>query len=89
MEPEEYTKILQRHVELSAFQNPDDWSEGIEYPQHAAETLGRQLVKEWYLNDRLDDDADSGAEKFYLGGSRFASTMVFTKSVPKVCLPLF
>ena len=89
MEPEEYTKRLQGHVELSAFQNPDDWPEGIEDAQHAAETLGRQLVKEWYQNDRLDDDADSGAEKFCLGGGRFASTMVFTNSVPKVCLPLF
>ena len=89
IEPEEYIKVLQGHTKLSAFQNPDDWPEGIERAQDAAETLGRQLVKEWYLNDKPDDDADSGAEKFCLGGGRFASTMVFTQSVPKVCLPLF
>lgn len=89
MDPRSYFKALHAHVETGAFRNPDDWPGGVETARDTARTLGRQLVKEWYRKDRPDDDADSGAEKFCLGGGGFGSTMSFTRSVPKVCLPLF
>lgn len=89
MDPRGYFKALHAHVEAGAFRNPDDWPGGVETARDTARTLGRQLVKEWYRKDRPDDDADGGAEKFCLGGGGFGSTMSFTRSVPKVCLPLF
>lgn len=91
MEPKAYFEALHSCVEISAFQDPKDWPEGtgIDEAREIAKTLGRQLAKQWYERDRPDDDVDEGADKFSLGGGGFASTMMFTRSVPKVCLPLF
>lgn len=91
MEPIEYFKALHGCVELSAFRFPEDWpdSDGVDGARDAAKSLGLQLVRQWYERDRPDDSAEEGAEKFSLGGGGFASTMMFTRSVPKVCLPLF
>lgn len=89
MEPEAYFRALHDYVEQGAFRNPADWPEGIESAIHAAKDIGSQLVQHWYKNDRPEEDAIAGAQKFCLGGGGFASTMVFTRSVPKVSLPLF
>lgn len=89
MEPGAYFSALHEYVEQSAFRNDDDWPEGLEGARNAAIELGSQLVRQWYERDRPDDNVRDGIEKFCLGGGGFASTMVFTRSVPKVCLPLF
>lgn len=89
MEPRAYFKALHGFVDSRAFQRSGDWPEGADEARNVAQALGAQLVRQWYATERPDDDADDGAEKFCLGGGGFASTMTFTRSVPKVCLPLF
>lgn len=89
MEPHAYFNALHEYIEQSAFRNPDDWPEGVETARNVVKDLGSQLVQHWYEKDRPDDYVEDGIEKFCLGGGGFASTMMFTRSIPKVCLPLF
>lgn len=89
MDPKAYFKALHNYVEFGAFRNPRDWPEDLDASRNVARELGSQLVRHWYNNDRPGDDVEEGIEKFCLGGGGFASTMTFTRSVPKVCLPLF
>lgn len=89
MQPEAYFSALHEHVERAAFRNSHDWPEGRDKAMEIAKSLGGQLVRRWYETERPEEDAEKGVEKFDLGGGGFASTTVFARSVPKVCLPLF
>jgi hypothetical protein len=89
MEPKAYFKALHDYVEQGAFRNPDDWPEGVDTARNVAKELGSQLVRHWYEKDRPDESVEDGVEKFCLGGGGFASTTMFTRSIPMVCLPLF
>lgn len=73
----------------SSTQLPNDWPEGMDRARHAVTEIGSQLVRNWYLTARPERDAEEGVRKFRLGGGGFGSTIVFKRSVPKVCLPLF
>lgn len=88
LDPQAYFKTLHKHVIESAFCDSEDWPEGLEESREVTKSLGQQLVRGWYKNHRPDDDPDDGAEKFGLGGGGFAATIAFTRSVPKICLPL-
>lgn len=85
-EPRAYYAALHEHVEPHAFRAPTEWSDeqiGL------CREIGRQLVRQW-LSMRPDKPPPTPEEidRFALGGGGFASTMLFARSVPKVCLPL-
>lgn len=89
MDPDAYFLALHNHVERAAFRNADDWPEGLESAEATTRAIGSQLVRRWLEKDSSPEVVAKGIKKFELGGGGFASTTVFTRSVPKVCLPLF
>lgn len=81
----EYFKELHEHVAPYAFREAGSWSaEEIAF----CENVGRQLVGRWL---RLKKEREPTADEigvFALGGGGFGSTLAFSRSIPKVCLPL-
>lgn len=55
----------------------------------ACREIGRQLVLKWLIRKDGSTPQDEDVERFALGGGGFASTTVFSRSVPKVCMPIF
>ena len=85
VDPANYYTALHNHVEGYAFRPSEDWSsEEIA----ACADIGRQLVREWLRRDNGSALDEAKASRFALGGGGFASTVAFSRSVPKVCLPL-
>lgn len=81
----DYFKELHEHVECYAFREAANWlADEIEF----CESVGRQLVGRWLglKNGRAPTAEEIGV--FALGGGRFGSTLAFSRSIPKVCLPL-
>ena len=85
MESEDYSTGLHQHVEPFAFRLSEDWA--VEEIGICKE-IGAQLVRHWLSKDSTEPPLDEMVDRFALGGGRFASTVVFSRSVPKVCLPL-
>lgn len=84
MDPDAYFVALHDYVAPYAF-NPDDgWSEE---EVRICETLGAQLVRVWRSRENKTPSTEA-EQRFALGGGGFASTVLFSRSVPKVCLPL-
>ncbi len=85
MELAEYYVSLHDHIHGYAFRPGDDWSsEEIT----ACADIGSQLVREWLRRDNGAAFDEAKVSRFALGGGGFASTVAFSRSVPKVCLPL-
>jgi hypothetical protein len=83
--PDAYFEALHRHVKPYAFSVGEDWtSEEID----ACREIGVQLANRWLSHGASEPPTPERIELFALGGGRFASTVIFSRSVPKVCLPL-
>lgn len=83
--PEDYFAALHRHVKPYAFAAGEDWTDDeVEF----CRTIGAQLTGQWLSQGTTQPPKAERVELFALGGGRFASTIVFSRSVPKVCLPL-
>jgi hypothetical protein len=87
MEPDGYFDELHAHVEPFAFMSVADWT-WTPAEIEVCERIGAQLVERW-ISKRTGRPAPTDkVALFALGGGRFASTVLFSRSVPKVCLPL-
>lgn len=85
VEPDTFYADLHQHVRPFAFRRPDDWTASeIEF----CENIGGQLVRTWLQQSSVTEPSAEKVARFALGGGRFASTVAFSRSVPKVCLPL-
>jgi len=84
MEAEAYFEALHDYVAPFAFNPSDGWSEE---EVRICETLGEQLVSAWRSREGKASSREA-VQLFALGGGGFASTILFSRSVPKVCLPL-
>ncbi len=84
LSPDEYFKSLHQHVQPLAFMPKANWSSEEE---QFCESIGAQLVARWLTLNGAEASAENIA-RFALGGGGFASTVLFSRSVPKVCLPL-
>jgi hypothetical protein len=89
MELKEYFEKLHNHVVPGAFRNPSDWPEGFDQARSAVKDIGSQLVRHQCGTEMSREDVEAKVKKFALGGGGFGSTMMFKRSVPKSCLPLF
>lgn len=85
MSPNSYSVELHRHVEPFAFSISEDWTAD---EIRICEEIGEQLVGRWLSQRSTEPPSIDKIKLFALGGGRFASTVVFSRSVPKVCLPL-
>jgi len=83
--PEEYYSALHNHVKPLAFGITDDWTEEETV---FCESVGDQLARNWLKGRIAPEELANKASLFALGAGRFASTVIFSRSVPKVCLPL-
>lgn len=85
MDAAEYYQSLHEFVDSLAFRVPGYWlPEEIEL----CEAMGAQLVRHWLRDKDKQEPSDEKVKKYSLGGGGFASTILFSRSVPKVCLPL-
>lgn len=50
--------------------------------------IGAQLVWQWLERKHGCKPQDVDVKRFCLGGGGFASTTVFARSIPKVCMPI-
>lgn len=82
--PDAYFKSLHQHVQPLAFMPEGNWSDE---ERDVCRKIGEQLVTRW-LKQKGDDPSDEAIARFSLGGGGFASTILFSRSIPKVCLPL-
>lgn len=55
----------------------------------ACREIGRQLVSDWLTKKNGAPPREEDVRRFALGGGGFASTTVFARSIPKVCMPIF
>ncbi|NTG08836.1 hypothetical protein G6L25_16875 [Agrobacterium rhizogenes] len=85
MKPDEYYQALHAYVEPRAFCVPNLWSQE---EIALCEDIGGQLVRHWLTKKDGEQPSEDKVKKYSLGGGRFASTVLFSRSVPKVCLPL-
>lgn len=83
LEHEEYFEKMHEYVEPFAF-NGMYWSES---EVALCEKIGEMLVFNWLSNGRPRIELEDKIKKFRLGGGNFASTVAFSRSIPKVCLP--
>lgn len=83
--PPRYFDELHAYVQPFAFSVGEDWT----YDEiGTCKEIGTQLVRNWLLRGSAKLPPAKKVERFALGGGGFASTVVFSRSVPKVCLPL-
>lgn len=85
MDPNDYYVGLHDHVKAYAFELGGDWS--AEEVATCAD-IGGQLVRQWHLRENGEEASEETVARFALGGGGFASMVAFSRSVPKVCLPL-
>ena len=84
MSSKDYFKELHQYVEPFAFSMNEDWTvEEI----HICEEIGTQLIFRWLSQNLAEQPTAEKVRRFARGGGGFASTVVFSRSVPKVCLP--
>lgn len=69
-----------------AFRNPNSSTAG---DLDICAIIGGQLVIEWQTHTKKRVPTPKTVKLFELGGGRFASTTLFSRSIPKVTLPLF
>jgi len=82
---DDYFNELHQHVAPHAFREINNWSlEEIEF----CKDIGRQLVGRWLELKRKRKPTADEINVFALGGGGFGSTLAFSRSIPKVCLPL-
>lgn len=86
IEPEQYFIKLHRFINSLAFR---DKPISAKDDEKICAALGAQLVKHWKERTDGKPPTDEVVRRFELGGGRFASTTVFSRSLPKVTLPLF
>jgi len=84
-DPKHYFADLHEHVDPFAFRFQEDWTND---EIRICEMLGEQLVRRWLLYKSGEPPSEDEVARFALGGGRFSSTVLFSRSVPKVCLPL-
>jgi hypothetical protein len=85
MSTEDYFLALHRHVRPWAFSVGEDWTaDDIQL----CGILGEQLVHRWLSRCSTGSPPTERVKRFALGAGGFASTVLFSRSVPKVCLPL-
>lgn len=85
MEQCDYFKELHNHIAPYAFREAGNWSaEEIAF----SEDIGRQLVGRWLHLKKGREPTGDEIGVFALGGGGFASMLAFSRSIPKVCLPL-
>lgn len=82
---EEYFKALHDYTNPLAFEGNSEWSES---ERQFCREAGSQLVKQWLQKETGVSPSPEKVARFALGGGGFASTTLFARSVPKVCLPL-
>jgi hypothetical protein len=82
---EDYYEALHDCVIPQVFKSDNDWTPE---EQQACEAIGSQLVERWLNRGTGRQATTEQISRFALGGGRFASTTLFSRSVPKVCLPL-
>lgn len=85
MELSHYYDTLHDYVDSYAFRPQADWSSD---EIAACENIGRQLVRAWLKQDGSAAPDEDKVSRFALGGGGFASMVAFSRSIPKVCLPL-
>ena len=85
VDPDQYFANLHEHVDPFAFRFRDDWTTD---EVRICEQLGEQLVRSWLHYQSGKPPSDEKVARFALGGGRFSSTVLFSSSIPKVCLPL-
>jgi len=85
IEPEQYFHALHDHVSPLAFRIKEDWT-NVE--KEFCRDAGGQLARNWLQERTPEEDLEAKAARFALGGGQFASTVIFSRSIPKVCLPL-
>lgn len=86
--PKEFQNWLVEFVEPLAFRDDSRlWVGRQREAQNICEELGRQLIDRYSIAYQKTWEADVKA-RFALGASRFASTVGFPNSTPKVCLPV-
>ncbi|WP_394654043.1 hypothetical protein [uncultured Sphingomonas sp.] len=85
MAQSEYFKELHEHVAPYAFREAANWSaDEIAF----CEDVGHQLVGRWLRLKKGREPTVEEVGVFALGGGRFGSMLAFSRSIPKVCLPL-
>lgn len=80
-----YYKALHSFVRPLAFGTNNEWNQD---EIKVCEEIGEQLVHRWLLEKDGKAPTKESVQRYALGGGGFASTIVFSRSVPKVCLPL-
>lgn len=83
--PTEYFEALHGHTVARAFEPAHDWTDR---ERHFCREAGSQLVTQWLRRKAGSEPDEVSIARFALGGGGFASTTLFPRSVPKVCLPL-
>lgn len=85
MPADDYYGALHDFVRSFAFSASGYWSPD---EIRICEELGGQLVDRWLTQKDGKPPSKEKIQRYALGGGRFASTVLFSRSVPKVCLPL-
>ncbi len=85
IEPDRYYQALHDHVRPLAFRIQEDWTDT---EKELCQDVGSQLARNWLRERTTQEDLEAKVAQFALGGGRFASTVIFSRSIPKVCLPL-
>ena len=84
-----YFSELHNYVRPKALVNCSDWPQDEYDHKNNIEDLCYQLIDGWLFRKNGTKPTPDMIDRYLLGGGNFASTTVFSKSVPKVCLPLF
>ncbi|GGJ52795.1 hypothetical protein [Sphingopyxis bauzanensis] len=79
-----YFEALHKYTIPHAFDPFQDWSPA---ERDLCREIGSQLVAAWLGKKNGIVPSTAELDRFALGGSGFASTTLFARSVPKVCLP--
>jgi hypothetical protein len=85
LEVEEFYRKLHDFVRPTALIAAFKWEDK---EHEACKTIGKQLVEQWIQRKTSSTPDQLEVDRYCLGGGGFASTTLFTRSVPKVCLPL-
>jgi len=80
---DDYFQELHKYIDPLCFKQQDSKL------RDACEDIGSQLITHWLTKKYGKSPSRGEINKFALGGGRFASATVFTKSIPKVCPPVF
>lgn len=82
---EEYFIELHDYVGSGGLESSSLWTDA---EREFCENVGAQLVTQWLGRKSGAQPSEKSVSLFAMGGGGFASTTLFSRSVPKVCLPL-